>query len=95
MAEQQFRLSKDFPLQHVLDNRPGLTALQQGRGCAWIFHGEADKVIPVAMSRTLAAEFKDTVKLQTAPGVRHNDIFTRQARELTAAMTGARRSKAD
>ena len=85
-------MPKDIPLQHLFDNRPGLTALQKCKGRAWIFHGEADSMIPVAMSRTLAAEFKDTVTLNTAAGISHNDILSRQAKEVAAAMTAARQA---
>jgi pimeloyl-ACP methyl ester carboxylesterase len=91
MAEQQFRMPKGLPLQHLFDNRPGLTELQRCKGQAWIFHGEADNVIPVTMSRTMATEFKGTVTLQTPAGTGHNDIFSRQLKELAAAMTEARK----
>lgn len=91
MAEQQFHMPKGLPLQHVFDNRTGMAELQKCKGRAWIFHGEADTVIPVIMSRTMAAEFKDTVTLQTTAEGSHTDIFRRQAKELTAAMTEARK----
>lgn len=93
MAEQQFHMPRGVPLQHLFDNRPGLTELQKCKGHAWIFHGEADTVIPVGMSRTLATEFKGAITLQTSPGTAHSDIFSRQARELTAAMAEARKLK--
>ncbi|HEX2748014.1 MAG TPA: hypothetical protein VHM91_08455, partial [Verrucomicrobiales bacterium] len=58
---------------------------------AWIFHGEADNVIPVTMSQTLEREFKGVVNLKVVPAGKHNDIFRLAAKELQQAMTEARK----
>ena len=39
-----------------------------------VFHGDADRIIPIEMSRTLAAEFPKFVSLVELPGLSHNDI---------------------
>jgi uncharacterized protein len=91
MAQERFRLPADLPYQHKFDNRAGMTVLSRNGGHAWIFHGDADEVIPVTMSQKLATEFKDAVKLKVVPSGRHVDIFRLAAKELAQAMTDARK----
>lgn len=90
MARIKFLLSKDIPIQHVFDNRAGLKALAANKGRAWILHGDRDGVIPVSMSETLTAEFKDVVDLTVVAGGDHNDLFARRQDLLLKAMTAAR-----
>jgi hypothetical protein len=91
MARDKFNLPLDFPLQHKFDNRTGMNVLSKNGGHAWIFHGDADNVIPVAMSQTLAKEFKDIVNLTIVPSGRHADILRIAATGLVQAMTDARK----
>jgi hypothetical protein len=91
MARERFKVPVDFPLQHKFDNRTGLGVLSKNGGHAWIFHGEADNVIPVTMSQTLEREFKGVVNLKVVPAGKHNDIFRLAAKELQQAMTEARK----
>ncbi len=91
MAREKFNVPADFPFQHKFDNRPGMAVLGKNGGHAWIFHGDADGVIPVTMSQTLAKENNDTVKLMVVPSGNHVDIFTRAAKEILQAMTDARK----
>ena len=60
----RFGIPKTFPFQHSFDNRAGLQELAKNHGRAWIIHGDKDTVIPLAMSRTLAKEFKGIVTLR-------------------------------
>jgi hypothetical protein len=78
-------------LQHKFDNRAGLNVLSHNGGHAWIFHGDADEVIPVTMSQTLAKEFANAVNLKVVPSGRHNDILKLAAADLVQAMTEARK----
>ena len=91
MARLSFDIPADFPLKHKFDNRAGLAALRAAHGRAWIFHGDADDVIPVAMSKTLAEEFADTVKLEILPGAQHGNVMRRAGEKLVGAMREARK----
>jgi alpha-beta hydrolase superfamily lysophospholipase len=91
MAHERFKVPLDFPFQHKFDNRTGMAVLSQNGGHAWILHGDADEVIPVTMSQTLAKEFAETVKLKVVPSGRHSDIFKLAAKEFLQAMTDARK----
>ena len=82
MALLRFGIPKTFPFQHSFDNRAGLQELAKNHGRAWIIHGDKDTVIPLAMSRTLAKEFKGIVTLRVIAGASHGDIFTRGKKEL-------------
>jgi pimeloyl-ACP methyl ester carboxylesterase len=90
MAQVYFGIPKTIPLQHPFDNRPGLQELAKNHGRAWIIHGDSDTVIPVEMSKTLANEFKDTVRLKIIPGGGHGHIFASAKQELLESMTAAR-----
>lgn len=91
MAELKVGLAKNAPFKHQFDNRPGLKELQTNKGHAWIIHGSADEIIPVQMSKTLAAEFPDVVKLQVIQDARHNDILRLASKQILQAMTDARK----
>mgnify|MGYP000107730349 CR=1 FL=1 len=57
------------------DNSKRLAELaERGPGEVIILHGSDDEAIPVWMSRTLAAQQKQIVRLREIPGGRHNTI---------------------
>lgn len=91
LAQIRLGVPKTFPFQHAFDNRGGLQELAKNHGRAWIIHGDKDTVVPVEMSKSLAKEFGDTVKLSIIPGGGHGDIFDRGKQELHEAMNAARR----
>jgi pimeloyl-ACP methyl ester carboxylesterase len=91
MAELKTGLAKDAPFYQQFDNRVGLKALRDNKGTAWIIHGEDDALIPVTMSKTMADEFKDVVKLQAIPGAGHNDILIAARKQIVQAMQEARK----
>ena len=66
----------DLPFAALDDDaRIGAVAGVIGTTPAWIFHGEADWVVPVSLSREMAAALKKNggdVRLTTYPGVGHN-----------------------
>lgn len=90
MAKVKLGLPLGFLVWHRFDNRARLAALSANRGKAWVFHGDADVIIPAAMSRTLAAEFPGTITLQEIPGAGHNNLIPRAHKRILAAMTAAR-----
>ncbi len=86
MAEQRFGIpAKGAPFHHQYDNRPPLAEMNVNGGRAFIFHGSADEVIPVQMSKTLAAECPTAVRLMVVNGGRHNDVLTRAAHQIAEA----------
>ena len=89
MARLRFDIPTDFPLKHQFDNRVTLAALRAIHGHAWIFHGDTDDVIPVEMSKKLAGEFAETVKLEVLPETRHNNVMRRAGNKLVEAMREA------
>jgi pimeloyl-ACP methyl ester carboxylesterase len=91
MARTRFLVSKDIPIQHVFDNRVGLKALAANKGRAWILHGDADNVIPVQMSRTLAEEFQEAVDLTVIAGGDHGNLFALHQDLFLKALTAARK----
>jgi pimeloyl-ACP methyl ester carboxylesterase len=95
MAELRTGLAKDAPFAHQFDNRLGLKELEKNGGTCWIIHGADDRIIPVSMSKTLAEEFKEVVKLTVIPDAGHNDIFYAAKKEIADAMTAARKGKSD
>jgi pimeloyl-ACP methyl ester carboxylesterase len=91
MARIKFLVSKDVPIQHLFDNRAGLKALAANKGRAWVLHGDADDVIPVQMSRTLAEEFKEIVELTIVAGGDHGNLYALHQELLLKALTAARK----
>jgi pimeloyl-ACP methyl ester carboxylesterase len=76
-----------FLVWHRFDNSARLAELSaRGRGEVIILHGSDDEVIPVSMSRTLAAEQKKTVHLREIPGGRHNTVQESNAADLADAL---------
>ena len=64
-----------FIVWHRFDNSARLAELAaRGPGEVIILHGTDDEAIPVWMSRTLAAQQKQIVRLREIPGGRHNSI---------------------
>ncbi|NJR41406.1 MAG: alpha/beta hydrolase [Akkermansiaceae bacterium] len=51
-----------------------------------IFHGTDDESIPVAMSRTLAAQQKQAVRLIEIPNGRHNTLQLTHTEEIAKAL---------
>jgi fermentation-respiration switch protein FrsA (DUF1100 family) len=49
--------------------------LQKQIPAIYIFHGEADEVIPVKMGRALARLDTSRIKFVEIPGAHHNDIM--------------------
>ncbi|HET6248311.1 MAG TPA: alpha/beta fold hydrolase [Tepidisphaeraceae bacterium] len=91
MAQAILGIRANFQLQNKYDNRQGLAELRRNHGHAWIFHGDADEVIPVTMSQTLGEEFKGTATVKIIPGAHHNDILSAAGNDLIAAMAAARK----
>jgi pimeloyl-ACP methyl ester carboxylesterase len=91
MARVRLKLPLGFLVWHRFDNRTGLACLKECGGHAWVFHGTADRIIPVEMSRTLAAEFPDVVSLQEFQGADHNGLLQSGSKKIIAAMMEARR----
>ena len=89
MGRLRFDLPPDFPLKHKFDNRAGMAALRANHGRAWIFHGDADEIVPVEMSKTLAKEYPDTVKLEVLPETHHGDVMRSAGEKLVEAMREA------
>lgn len=76
-----------FLVTHRFDNAARLRELShRGLGQVVMIHGQDDEVIPVSMSRSLAAENKDAVRLIEVPGGRHNTIQSDHASLLADAL---------
>ena len=76
-----------FLVWNRFDNSARLAELSaRGPGEVIIFHGTDDEAIPVWMSRTLAAQQKQIVRLREIPGGRHNTIQETHADEIAKAL---------
>jgi len=76
-----------FLIWHRFDNSARLAELAaRGPGEVIILHGTADEAIPVRMSRTLAEEQKQVVRLTEIPGGRHNTIQETHGAQLAEAL---------
>jgi pimeloyl-ACP methyl ester carboxylesterase len=71
---------------HRFDNRQHLAAVVEHGAKVRVFHGVNDSVIPVSMSRELAALHPASVTLTEVPNAGHNDVLSIAAREIGAAM---------
>jgi len=90
MAEEVTGVPLGILVWHRFDNRTQLKELAgRGSGKVIVFHGTDDEVIPVGMSRTLAAERKDIVELREIDGGRHNTIQAEHAEAVAAALREA------
>jgi len=87
MSRKVTGLPIGFLVWHRFDNSSRLAELTaRGPGRVVILHGTDDEVIPVSMSRTLAAEQKNIVTLREIPGGRHNTIQERNADDVANAL---------
>lgn len=87
MTRQVIGVPLGFLVWHRFDNSARLADLAaRGPGEVIIFHGTTDEVIPVTMSRTLAAQQKNIIRLREIPGGRHNDIQENHADAIAAAL---------
>lgn len=76
-----------FLVWHRFDNEARLDELaKRGPGSVYILHGMNDEVIPVAMSRQLAAKNPDLVHLKEIPNGYHNTIQSDHAALLSEAL---------
>ena len=76
-----------FLVWHRFDNAARLAEMAaRGPGEVIIFHGSDDESIPVAMSRTLASQRKEVVRLIEIPGGRHNTIQQTNTQEVAEAL---------
>lgn len=92
MARGMTGLPVGFLVIHRFDNEARLAELAaRGPGEVIILHGTDDEVIPVSMSRKIADERKDVVRFTGIPGARHNDMQSRNAGDLAAALREAGR----
>ncbi len=82
-----------FLVWHRFDNLARLDDLAaRGPGEVIILHGSDDEVIPVAMSRELAARENGIVRLREIQGGRHNSLPLTHAAELAEALEEVGRS---
>ncbi|MES2661208.1 MAG: hypothetical protein V4689_21490 [Verrucomicrobiota bacterium] len=89
MSQAMTGLPLGFLVWHRFDNVERLTELaDHGPGEVIILHGTDDEAIPVTMSRTLASQRKDIVRLIEIPGGRHNTIQETSTREVADALRG-------
>ena len=81
-------------LHHNFDNAAVLEQLsiRHPRPQVAIFHGDQDRVVPVTMSRTLAAQNK-WVAYHEMPGLEHGHIVSDAAPEIAEAMAAMEKSQ--
>lgn len=76
-----------FLVWHRFDNAARLDELDaRGGGEVFILHGVKDEVIPVAMSRGLAADHPRSVRLREIPEGFHNTIPSDHAADVSRAL---------
>ena len=86
MARQQVGWPLCELLVHRFDNQACLAGIAaSGLPPTAIIHGEADTVIPVAMSRALVVQHP-AIRLSTIADAGHNDVLDLGDREVRAAM---------
>jgi uncharacterized protein len=87
MSHHMIGLPIGFLVWHRFDNSARLAELTaRGPGKVIIFHGTDDESIPVAMSRSLAAQQKQTVRLIEIPNGRHNTLQDTNPNEIVEAL---------
>lgn len=87
MAHVVTGLPIGFLVTQRFDNEARLAELAaRGPGEVIILHGVNDEVIPVTMSRTLAARQKDIVRLVEIPGGCHNTLQSQNSAQLGDAL---------
>ena len=77
MVRAQIHFSLGRLLRHRFDNVTSLKAIlsQNQAPEIYIFHGEADEVIPLKMGRALAQLDGNRIKFVEIPRARHNDVI--------------------
>jgi pimeloyl-ACP methyl ester carboxylesterase len=92
MAKVRIGLPVGFLVMHRFDNIDRLRELRKRGGSeVFVIHGTDDESIPVTMSRKLAAEIPEVVRLTEIPGGHHNDLQITAKDTLLHAMSQARR----
>jgi pimeloyl-ACP methyl ester carboxylesterase len=87
MSRELTGLPLGFLVWHRFDNAARLAELtKRGPGKIIILHGTDDEVIPVAMSRSLAASHPEIIRLREIQGGRHNTIQEEHTQELAKAL---------
>jgi pimeloyl-ACP methyl ester carboxylesterase len=74
---------------HRFDNLSHLASVCDKGAKVTIFHGTKDEIIPVSMSRALAAAHRDAVTLHEEEGQDHNYIIGNACARIGQAMTHA------
>ena len=76
MVRSQIRISLGPLLRHRFDNLASLRAIlsQNQVPEIYVFHGDADEVIPLKMGRALAQLDPSRIKFVEIPGAHHNDV---------------------
>jgi len=91
MARAVTGLPLGWLVWHRFDNLARLREIEaKGRGRIFILHGQADEVIPVRMSRELAAAAPHTVQLIEVPGGHHNTLQEIAIPQIEKALKDAR-----
>jgi uncharacterized protein len=75
-------------LTHRFDNRARLDELARSphRPAVTILHGNADRVVPVEMSRKMAGLYPGWIEYHEVEGGEHNLIFSEAAPQIVSAM---------
>jgi pimeloyl-ACP methyl ester carboxylesterase len=90
MTREVIGLPLGFLVWHRYDNSARLAELAaRGPGKVVILHGTKDEVIPVTMSRALAARYPQLVTFQEVPDGHHNDVSELAPEALAAALRTA------
>jgi fermentation-respiration switch protein FrsA (DUF1100 family) len=74
MSRRHYALVPPFLLRLQLDN---LATIGRIRCPVVVFHGTADRVVPVEMGEQVAAAAPGPSELVLIPGADHNDTYTR------------------
>jgi len=76
MVRAQIHISLGPLLRHPFDNVTSLKAVLSRKQVPdiYIFHGEADELIPLKMGRALAQLDSKRIKFVPIPGAHHNDV---------------------
>jgi uncharacterized protein len=77
MVRAQLRIPLGRLLRHRFDNVASLKAILSQKEVPeiWVFHGQADEIIPPKMGLTLASLDSNRIKFSEIPGARHNDVL--------------------
>jgi uncharacterized protein len=76
MVRATIRISLGQLLQHRFDNISSLKAILSSKQVPdiFLFHGEADEIIPLEMGRALAQLDPSRIRFVAVPGAHHNDV---------------------